>query len=334
MQKNMLEKLINKEILTDNEISWFVNKLAQNELSDSVIGAILIGLATKGMDESELSNFVENIQQHSKVTCEAKLDAIACIGTGADTQNTFNITTAASLVAASCGVNIVKKTGIGTNPKTSNINFLKELGIKICKTEDDIKSQFDKNNITFYEGSALNSIENIINRIRNEFKIRSLLSISEALIQPIKTNKIFLGTAFPDEAETVMNTIKSLGYTRALMVNAQNPMLDEISICSETTVWELKDSEIEKYEITPDSFGIKRSDILSLRGATPKYNANLVLDIFNGKIKDAKLDAIAMNAGAMIYLAEQSRNYLDGIMQAYTNIGKGLVLEKIKNLQQ
>ena len=329
----MLEKLINKEILTDEEISWFVNKLAQKELSDSIIGAILIGLATKGMNESELSSFVKNIQHYSKINPGTKIDAIACIGTGADTQNTFNITTAASLVAASCGANIIKKTSLGTNPKTSNTNFLKELGIKVCKTEEEAKTQFDKNNIAFYEGSTLNEIENVINRIRNEFKVRSLLSISEALIQPIQTNKIFLGTAFPKEAETIMNTIKSLGYTRALMVNAQNPLLDEISICSETTVWELKNGEIEKYEITPDSFGIKRSDILSLRGATPKYNANLVLDVFNGKIKDAKLDIIAMNAGAMIYLADQSRNYLDGIMQAYTAISKGLVVQKTNQLK-
>lgn len=334
MQSNILEKLINKEILTNSEIDWFVNKLAQNELPDSVIGTILMVLTTKGMNCSELSHFIKSIQKHSKTNAENKLDAIACIGTGADAQNTFNITTTASIVASSCGVKIIKKAVHGSNKKTGNISFLRELGIKICKTEKETQEQFNKNNIAFYEGSALNNIENTINRIRNELKIQSKLNISEALIQPIKTSKIFLGTAFPNEAETLINTIKSLGYTRAIMVSAQNPLLDEISICSETTVWELKDGEIEKYELTPDNFGIKRSDILSLRGATAKYNANLVLDIFNGKIKDAKLDIIAMNAGAMIYLADKSRNYLDGIMQAYTAISKGLAIEKIQNLQQ
>lgn len=332
MQNQILRKLINKEHLSPKEIENFICKIEKDEVDDLTLSAFIVGVTSKGIEKSELISLVKAIQNHSESYTDIFENAIACSGTGADNQNTFNITTASALVAAASGVKIVKKISSDINKKSNNKSFVKELGINTCQSLESAKEQFLKNNIVLIDSKYFNNVENKIQKIRKELNITSVFNITDAIIQPVKTKKIFIGNAFPELTDAIIETLKILNYERALVVNAQNPLLDEISICSETTIVELNNNKVEKYEITPDSFGIKRADIHSLRGATPKYNANLVLDIFNGKIKDAKLDTIAMNAGAIIYLSGQARNYLEGIMKAYTTIGKGFALEKINNL--
>lgn len=334
MQNEILVKLINKEHLSNIEIENFIDQIGRNEIDNSTISAFIVGLTAKGLVQNELIALVKAIQKYSLPQQETFNNAIACGGTGADYQNTFNITTVASIVAAASGVKIVKKLHSSPNNKNNNKAFINELGIEICENIETAQEQFSKHNITFVDTKNFNNVEYKIQTIRNELKITSIFNLTDAIIQPIITPNIFMGNSFPELTDTIVESLKMLGYTKALVVNAQNPLLDEISICSETSITELNKNKIEKYEITPDSYGIKRADILSLRGATPKYNGNLVLDIFNGKIKDAKLDTIAMNAGAIIYLSGQSRNYLEGIMKAYTTIGKGYALEKIQNLQK
>lgn len=330
MFRKTLLKLINNEALSKDDIQNFVIHTAENKIPTTTIAAITLGLTKKGLDKNELASLAESIRAFSKIKIDDP-NAVACAGTGAQDYQTFNITTASALVAAASGAKIIKKANYGILKKTGNANFIEELGLSICNTNNEAQQQLLEKNIALINSVEFNNAEKVLLQIRKDLDINTIFNITDALIQPLGVEKILLGTAYPDLAEIIIEVLKETGYKHAMVVNAQNPLMDEISICSETTVYELKDGEIEKYEITPDAFGIKRADILSLRGATPKYNASIAMDIFNGKIKDSKLDVIAMNAGAMIYLSGIARNYLEGIMKAYTTISKGLVLDNIKN---
>jgi len=332
MTNTILLKLANKEQLTHSEIDCFVKEIATNNIQPAILGGFILGLTAKGVDTKELKYLAKSISEYALIENDLYENAITCSGTGGDLQNTFNLTTASSVVASACNIGIIKNVQFYSNSKSSSAKFVNELGVHVCESELDIQTQFQKNNIAFVNNDAFNMPEKVINQTCQEMKINSIFNIVNSIVHPILTNKIFVGIAYPELAESVIEVISDLGYKQAIVVNAQNPLLDEISICSETTVLELNDGEIEKYEITPDCFGIKRSDVLALRGATPKYNANLILDIFKGNLKDSKLDAIAMNAGMIIYLAGNARNHLEGIMKAYTIIDNGLALQKIKDL--
>lgn len=138
---------------------------------------------------------------------------------------------------------------------------------------------------------------------------------------------ILRGACSIEQAEVLINQYKKNSIKRAMIVHASSPALDAISVCSETTIFKLKDGDVQKYTVTPEQFGIKRAQIQSLRGATEEYNRNLLKDIFKGKIKDAKLDFIALNAGFLLYMAGIAKNPLNGIIKAYTlinQIGKAL----------
>lgn len=332
MMKKILQKLLNKEHLSASDIKGFVNSLAENKLTDAQIGSFVLALNYNGVDLDELKYFVEAIKDYS-VLVKTNSEVLDCIGTGADFQETFNISSASAIVAAAGGAKVVKKSMPSVTEKNSVVDFVKALGIKVNNTPDEVENQLALHGISFAAAQYFNPVENKLFDIRKEIGLKSVFNVTDALVHPCLPSFMLVGTALPEMAENIAEVLKYLDVKHAMVVNAQNPLLDEISICSETTVFELKDGEIEKYEITPDKFGIKRAEILSLRGATAEYNANLVLDIFSGKIKDSKLDVVAMNAGAMLYLCNEARNYLDGIMKAYTTINKGLALQKVMDLR-
>ena len=333
MVKNMLQKLLNKEHLNARDIEVFVNGIVNNQITDSQIGAFILGLTLKGAELDELKFLVDSIREKSDFL-HFNQAVLGCTGTGADFQETFNISTASSIVAAAAGAKVVKKVMPAVIERTGNLEFLKALGVRACITEQEAQKQFSDAGICFVSAQHFNPVENKLFEIRKELAQQSVFNVSDALINYGVSDYQLVGTAILEIAENMAEVLKYLNVKHAMVVNAQNPLLDEISICSETTVFELKDGEIEKYEITPDKFGIKRAEILSLRGATAEYNANLVIDIFSGNIKDSKLDIVAMNAGAMLYLCGEARNHLEGIMKAYTTISNGLALQKVMNLRK
>lgn len=333
MVKNVLQKLLNKEHLNSSDISVFINGIVDNSVTDSQIGAFILGLTVKGVELDELRFLVDSIREKSSFL-QFNTDVLDCSGTGADFQETFNISTTSAIVAAAAGAKVVKKVMPAVIEKIGSLDFLKALGVQACTTVQEAQKQFASTGICFAAAQHFNPVENKLFEIRKEIAQKSVFNITDALVNFGLPSFQLVGTSIPEMAENMAEILRFLNVKHAMVVNAQNPLLDEISICSETTVFEVKDGEIEKYEITPDKFGIKRAEILSLRGATAEYNANLVMDIFSGKIKDSKLDVVAMNVGAMLYLCGEARNCLEGIMKAYTTISKGLALQKVMELRK
>lgn len=334
MQTLILQKLINKESLTAHEIREFVKNVVDKEVPDSVIGAFILGLTQKGVNLDEIKALVTAMREQALRLDFYDGDVVDSCGTGADLQGTFNISTCSAIVAASAGAKVIKQTNSNITSLSGSSNFIEALGIKLCTTYGEAKEQFENNDICFVHSPSFNRVAGVFNPIRKQLGFRSVFNFLGPVINPSFPNCQLLGVAFPEMAENLIEVLKFLNLKHAMVVHAKEPLLDEISICSPTTVFELKDGGIEKYEIMPEKFGIKRADITALRGATPKYNASLALDIFSGKIKDAKLDVIAMNAGAMIYLSGRAKSHLDGIMKAYSAVNSFKALDKVQALQR
>jgi len=153
------------------------------------------------------------------------------------------------------------------------------------------------------------------------------------LINPAFPNAQLLGVSSYEMCEKMIYALQKLGTDRALVVNGINPNLDEISICSKTAVYELKNGEINNYEVVPEDFGYKTVDISEIQGGNGTENAHIIQEIFKGNIKDAKRDIICMNAGAMIYLAGIKPDMFEGAKLAQETIEGGSAYEKLLKLQ-
>ncbi len=330
--KHILSKLFNDETLTQEDIDKVVRWTVQNIIPPSMIAAFIYAITKKGANTDELTWLTTAIRSYA-TNLELSGNIVDSCGTGADHSQSFNISTAASIVAAAAGAKVIKQTNSCITSRTGSSEFIHYLKLPLCTTKEEAQQQFNTHNIAFVHSPKFNKFAGIINPIRQELGMRSVFNFIGPMINPAFPNAQLIGVCDHQMIDKIVQVLKNIGVKRAMVVNGVNPVLDEISVCSDTHVFELNNDEIKEYYLKPSDFGIRYSEINALLGATPLYNANLVTDIFNGKIKDAKVDIIAFNAGAMLYLNGLCKNLSDGIVLSYSTINNGKAAEKLLNLQ-
>lgn len=243
---------------------------------------------------------------------------LGCFTLGSDSFDTFNISAVAALVTAAAGAKVVKPLYPKPDDKCSDKDFLDALGIPVCKSLDAAAILLNINSICFIDTTQL----------------PEMFGNNALICNASFCNHKFFGVCTSENAEKLVENLESQNLRHSMIVNATVPNLNKISLCSETNIYDIKNACSNKYKIKPGDFGIKNSDMLSLRGATPQYNANLVTDIFTGKHKGAKTDVIALNAGAMLYTCEKAKSLTEGIMLAYRTIDSKKALQKIEELKK
>lgn len=330
--KGIIKKTIEKEELTFFEIQEVVKNIASREVSEAQIGAFLVAITEKGVSGEEFFAFASAMREFSNRVIIDKYVVDSC-GTGADLSRTINISTSAAIVANACGVNVLKQTNSAITSSCGSSDFLNDLNIDIARIPQDAKKQFDKNNIAFVHSPYFNEFARVNNPIRQQLGIKTIFNYLGPLINPAFPNAQLLGVSSYEMCEKMIYALYKLGTERALVVNGLNPNMDEISICSETIMYELKSGAISRNKIAPEDFGFKRVDIAEIQGCKGVKNSEIVRDIFTGKIIDAKKDVISMNAGAMIYLSGLASDIFEGTKIAQDAIEKGLAYNNLLKLQ-
>lgn len=330
--KNYLKKLVANENLDFYEIREIVRSIVKKEVSEAQIGAFLVAITQKGVTADEFFAFAAAMREFSNRIVVDKYVVDSC-GTGADLSKTINVSTASAFVANVCGASIIKQTNSSITSSCGSSDLLKELDINIARIPQDAKSYFSKNNIVFVHSPYFNEFARVNNPIRQQIGIKTIFNYLGPLINPSFPNAQLLGVSSYEMCEKIVYALQKLGTDRALVVNGINPNIDEISICSKTVVYELKNGEISKYEISPEDFGFKTADISEIQGGNAKENSQIIKSIFKGEIKGPMKNIISMNAGAMIYLAGIKPDMFEGAKLAQELIESGAVYEKLNELQ-
>ena len=330
--KSILKKLMAKEDLSFDEIREVVGKIANEEASEAQIGAFIIALTAKGVNKEEFYYLAKAMREYAKRIETDKYVVDSC-GTGADMSKSINISTSASIVANACGVNVVKQTNSSITSQCGSTDFLVALDIEVVRTPQKAFENFAKDGITFVHSPHFNHFAQINNPIRQQVGIKTVFNYLGPLINASFPDAQLLGMSSKEICDNAIYALQRLGTDRALVVNGLEPNLDEISICSETRVLELKNGEIEEYFLKPEDFGMRRADLSELQGGSGADNARIITDIFDGKIVGAKKDIIALNAGAMVYLSGIKPTIFEGVKTAQKAIESGAAAYKLKELQ-
>lgn len=237
-------------------------------------------------------------------------------GGGGISQNSINISTLSAIIASSLGLKIIKHVSYDSAKKCSSAVFLESLKIKVSKNIKDIESTFDKYGITFIEALPEHVLDNLC-----------------PLIAPINETCRFIGVNAVNLAMKYLFELKNKNYKRAIVACPSNHNFDEITVCGCTQIFELNDGQITNYVITPVDFGILESEPISLTGATPLYNCNLSRDILSKKVNGPKLDVLAMNAGALLYVSGSVSTLKQGIISAYQAVASNRAFEKLESIR-
>lgn len=329
MIKEALTKVISKKDLSFDEAREAINEIMSGEVSSVTISSFLTALSIKGETDEEIAGAAEGMRSKA-LRFETEGNTLDIVGTGGDKSNSFNISTTSAFVAAANRIKIAKHGNRAASSKCGTADCLEAMGVKIDCDIDIMKRSIEENNMSFLFAQKYHSAMRFVGPVRKELGIRTIFNVLGPLTNPAHANQMVLGVFSREFVPKIAKALTKLGVTDALVVHGLD-CLDEISASDETAVAEVRDGVITEYTIKPEDFGYERVDKSQLIGGTPEENAQIVKNVLSGKGTKAQNTAVAMNAGACIYVADKGITFADAVKKAEETIMSGKGYDILQN---
>ena len=316
-----LKKLQENIALTDTDFREICKIIDSKNYDIVQLGALLVLISEKSLYPESLTAFVKNILEYS-TTFEDETPMIDVCGTGGDGFKTINISTAVAFILGAMRVNVAKHGNRAISSKSGSSDVLDKLGVPL---ENSLANQIEKlhvKNLAFFHAPFFHKLVGEVREVRSHLGIRTVFNILGPLLHPNTKLKYQLVGLYHEPVHRLYaETLQLLGRKHALVVRG-NDGLDEITICDDTKIIEVKGDQILEYTISPESFGFKRAFHSEIEGGTPEENAEILVKILKGGEKSAKFDIVVLNAMFALYTA----NVVDHPAKA-----KDMVLEAIES---
>ena len=327
MIKEAILKLSAKTDLSYEEAEQVMHEIMEGKASQVQMAAYLTALSMKGETTDEICASAAGMRAHCIKLLHDR-DAVEIVGTGGDGANSFNISTTAAIVLASGGVPVAKHGNRAASSKSGAADVLEALGVNIELPPDRAAELLDRIDICFLFAQNYHIAMKYVAPIRRELGIRTVFNILGQLSNPAGARRELMGVFDETLVEPLAHVMAKLGVVRGMVVYGMD-RLDEISMCAPTRVCEIRDGWFQSYEITPEMFGYKRCEKNALAGGTPEENADITREILKGAQRGARRNAVCLNAGAALMIAEKVRSMEEGVRMAEDLIDSGRALRKL-----
>ncbi|ATW26790.1 anthranilate phosphoribosyltransferase [Candidatus Formimonas warabiya] len=335
---SVITKLINSQNITREESKEMFYQILQNEQTDMHQGAFLAALTAKGETAEEIAGSWEAIYELDTVKVVPCVDAplVDNCGTGMDSLKTFNISTAASIIAAAAGIPMAKHGARAITSVCGTVDILEELGIDVECDPEVVKQSIEKAGIGIFNGMSPKVHPQALGRILSQISFGTVLNIAASLANPALPKYGVRGVYAKEMLGPVAEVMKEIGYQKALVVHGLSDDgvkgMDEASTLGETFIAELKENgEIIHYSFLPEEMGIaraKREDVTPLSDRTGE--AVRLIAVINGSDAGARSDIVCLNAALILYLMYPSTSIKEGYEQAKEIIRSGKAMDKLR----
>lgn len=326
---NILSKVSSKGGLSDEESYFSFNYILEGKASEKQIEKFLLDLRERGEKIEEITAATKVMREKSSKV-SAPDNAIDTCGTGGSGSGKYNISTAASLVAAGVGAVIAKHGNRALSSKSGSSQVLEELGVKLDIGPKKITECIEKSNIGFMFAPNHHPAMKYVGPVRQRLKVRTIFNILGPLSNPANVKKQLIGVFDKKWLEPMAETLRNLGSERALLVNGSDGF-DELTTTGASYVAELNNGNIKTYEINPVKLGLKLSKFDDLIGADPKHNAKKIINLLEGE-KGPYRDIVLLNSAAALYVDGRVKNLKDGISMSENSIDNGNAKIALNNL--
>jgi anthranilate phosphoribosyltransferase len=326
---NILSKVSSKGGLSDEESYFSFNYILEGKASEKQIEKFLLDLRERGEKIEEITAATKVMREKSSKV-SAPDNAIDTCGTGGSGSGKYNISTAASLVAAGVGAVIAKHGNRALSSKSGSSQVLEELGVKLDIGPKKITECIEKSNIGFMFAPNHHPAMKYVGPVRQRLKVRTIFNILGPLSNPANVKKQLIGVFDKKWLEPMAETLRNLGSQRALLVNGSDGF-DELTTTGASYVAELNNGNIKTYEINPVKLGLKLSKFDDLIGADPKHNAKKIVHLLEGE-KGPYRDIVLLNSAAALYVDGRVKNLKDGISMSENSIDNGNAKIALNNL--
>ena len=300
--KAALKKLQENQPLGDSDFKQICAVLHSKQYDIVQLGALLVLISEKSLYPESLTAFVCNILAYSTTFADPRPMIDLC-GTGGDGLKTINISTTVAFIVAALGVKVAKHGNRSVTSQSGSTDVLGELGIAM---ESNLMKQLDsleKNGLAFFHAPFFHNLVGEVREVRQRLGIRTVFNVLGPLLHPnTKLKYQLVGLYHEPVMRLYAETLQLLGREHALVVRG-NDGLDEISICDETKIVEVKGKQILEYTIAPEMFGFKRAFHTDIQGGTPTENAEVLRRTLKGEERGAKADIVILNAMFALYTA-------------------------------
>ncbi len=332
MVRSALQKLSMGENLTEYDAIEAMNCIMEGNATQSQIGGFLTALRFKGETVEEIVGFAKVMREKSAKVPHSLPYCIDTCGTGGDGARTFNISTAASFVAAAAGAKIAKHGNRAMSSKSGSADVLEALGVNIGLSPGQVGKCMEEVGVGFMFAQLFHQSMKYAAGARKELGIRTVFNILGPLTNPANAKGQLLGVFDGNITGTMAEALKMLGTERALVVHGCDG-LDEITITGATKVAELKDGVIREYYIDAAELGIPRAEQRELAGGDAACNAGIIRAVLAGE-KGPRRNIVLVNAAAAIYVAKLADDLKEGLRIAGEMIDSGLAAARLEELRR
>ncbi|VEG25720.1 anthranilate phosphoribosyltransferase [Actinomyces howellii] len=319
----LLRSVIQGRRLTQEETGVVFAALGAGDLSEAETAALLAALHARGETPEELAGAAGAFRAAARPFPEVTFPLVDVVGTGGDGAGTINISTAAGIVAASMGVSVAKHGNRAVSSRTGAADVVAALGLPLDLDPHRAVEILARDHFTFLFAQAYHPAMRHVAPVRQALATPTIFNVLGPLLNPAHLTYQLMGVADPTILDMIAETMVRLGRKRALIVHGAGT--DEIAVHGTTLVREATPRGVKSYTVDPEELGVARYDLSELEGGDPRDNARLLREVFAGGGAPAHRDAIAVNAGALLYLAGPADDLADGTRMALKQLASGRV---------
>ncbi|MDH3718641.1 MAG: anthranilate phosphoribosyltransferase [Planctomycetota bacterium] len=321
----MLEKVIGRVLaghdLPMQEMADTMDAVMDGRCDDAEVAVLLTALRGKGESVSEVAGAALAMRQHMTPIRTRRQQVVDTCGTGGDASGTFNISTAAALVAAAAGIAVAKHGNRSITSKTGSADVLEALGVQIEAEVPIIERCLDELGFCFCFAPRMHASMRHVAAVRRRLGVPTIFNLLGPLCNPASAPYQLLGVGRPEVRELMADALMMLGTRRALVVSGSDG-LDEVTLNGATRVIEATARQSREFSWSPADFGLRESSLASIRVEGPQASAAMVRDVLAGKTGVAR-DIVIINAAAALWTAGQSESPRDCATLAADAIDSG-----------
>jgi anthranilate phosphoribosyltransferase len=326
--KALLGKLALGQRLSEDEAALAFDRMMSGDATPAQMGGFLMALRVRGETVEEITGAARTMRAKA-LRIDAPAGAIDTVGTGGDGAGSFNISTAAALVVAGCGVPVAKHGNRAFSSRSGAADILAALGVNIEAEPAIVSRAMAEAGIGFLMAPRYHGAMRHVGPTRVELGTRTIFNLLGPLSNPAGATRQLVGVFAPNWVKPVAEVLGKLGSERAWVVHGDG--LDELTTTGTTLVAELKDGKVASFEVTPEDAGLPRATLEDIKGGDPAANAarlTLLLDGRRGPIRDIVL----LNSAAALIVAGRARDLRQGVDQAAQSIDEGKARRALEQL--
>jgi anthranilate phosphoribosyltransferase len=334
--RTALGKLAHGTSLTDVESAAAFSQVMAGDGTAAQMAALLMGLRVKGETPAEVAGAARALRGAMTV-----LDArdpgqlVDTCGTGGGRVTTFNISTAAALLAAGAGVRVAKHGNRSFTSRCGSADVLEALGVAIEMPVDQMREVLEEAGIVFMFAPTMHPAMRHVGPVRREIAIPTVMNLIGPLANPAGAGRQVIGVADPARLELLAGALSVLGTVHALVLHG-DPGMDEISPLGPTAVIEIHGTSVRRWTLDPSELGVDAGqlDPEDLAGGDPAQNASVIERVLAGKGSPAAEAAVVLNAAGAIYVAGVAADFSSAFERARNALAEGSGREALERLRR